>query len=157
MKTLVVYYSRTGLTKKVATSISKELNADIDQIIDKKDRAGAKGYMIAGKDALREALTQISYERNPKDYDLIIIGGPVWAWNISPAVRTYLDNNIDALKIKKVAFFATQGSNGAEKKFATMKNILGITPESTLTINSKDFRNDAYVTKVIEFILNLPK
>jgi flavodoxin len=152
MKTLIVYYSRTGLTKKIATLISTKIKADLDEIIDKKDRSGATGYMIAGKDAMQKQLTKISYEKDPKEYDLVLIGGPVWAWTMTPAVRTYLDKNVDALKIKKVAFFATQSSDGAEKKFKAMEQMLDMKAIATLTINGKDFRNDECENKVKEFV-----
>jgi len=152
MKILVVYYSRTGLTKKVATLISTKLKADIDEIIDKKDRSGAKGYLLAGKDAMKESLTSITHEKDSRDYDLIIIGGPVWAWTVTPAVRTYLDQNVDALKIKKVAFFATQGSSGADKKFIVMEKMLGVKPIATLTINGKDFKNNVFEHQVDDFV-----
>jgi len=152
MKILVAYYSRTGFSKKIAILISKELKADLDEIIDKKDRSGAKGYMFGGKDAMTESLTEITHTINPKEYDLIIIGGPVWAWTVSPAIRTYIDKNSDALKIKRIAFFATQGSSGAEKKFIAMEKSIGIKPQSTLIVNSKDFRSDIHNKKVEEFV-----
>jgi len=152
MKTLIVYYSRTGLTKKIATLISTKLKADIDEIIDKKNRSGAVGYVRAGRDAMKEKLTSITYTHDPKDYDIILIGGPVWAWTVSPAVRTYLDTNVDALKIKQVAFFATQGSSGAEKKFEAMKNMLGMKPVATLIVNGKDFKSEVHMQKVNKFI-----
>jgi flavodoxin len=155
MKTLVVYYSRTGLTKKIATLISTKLKADLDEIIDKKDRSGAMGYMRAGKDAMKNELTSITFTYDPKDYDIILIGGPVWAWTVSPAVRTYLDKNADVLKIKTVAFFATQSSDGAEKKFAAMESVLGMKPVATLVINGKDFRSEVHIQKVDRFIDNL--
>jgi menaquinone-dependent protoporphyrinogen IX oxidase len=155
MKILVVYYSRTGLTKKIATLISTKLKADLDEIIDKKDRSGPKGYMVAGKDAMQESLTPIDYTYDPKEYDLIIIGGPVWAWNVSPAVRTYLDKNADALKIKKIAFFATQSSDGADKKFKSMETVVGLKPLATLTINGKDFRTEVYEQKVEQFVTDI--
>ncbi len=151
MKILVVYYSRTGLTKKIATLISTKLKADLDEIIDKKDRSGPKGYMVAGKDAMQEVLTSITYTHDPKEYDMIIIGGPVWAWNVSPAIRTYLDKNVDSLKIKKIAFFATQSSSGAETKFKSMETVLGMKPVATLTINGKDFRSEVHEQKVEGF------
>jgi len=152
MKTLVVYYSRTGLTKKTATMISKGINADLDEIIDKKNRSGLIGYIIAGRDAMKKKLTTISFNSEPKEYDMIVIGGPVWAWTVTPAVRTYLDKNVDALKIKRVAFFATQGSSGAEKKFGAMQEMLGVKPVATLIVKGKDFRNGDYEKKTNDFI-----
>jgi menaquinone-dependent protoporphyrinogen IX oxidase len=163
MKILIVYYSRTGLTKKVATSISTALNAkgfstnkgstvDLDEIIDAKKRSGAIGYVKAGKDAMQNKLTKIAYVNNPKEYDLVIIGGPVWAWTVTPAVRTYIDKNIDTLKTKKIAFFATQGSSGAEKKFEAMEQMLKIKPLVTLIVNGKDFKGNAYLKKIDSFV-----
>jgi flavodoxin len=152
MKILVVYYSRTGLTRKIATEISKRFNADIDEIIDKKDRSGPLGYMLAGKDAMKERLTHISFGQEPKTYDMIIIGGPVWAWTVTPAIRTYITKNAADLKARKVAFFATQGSSGAEKKFETMSHILGVKPFATLIVNGKDFRNGMHENKVANFV-----
>ena len=39
-KTLVLYYSRTGTTKKLATFIGDVLGADVEEIIDTKNRSG---------------------------------------------------------------------------------------------------------------------
>jgi len=66
MKTLVVYYSRTGTTKTVGKAIAKELKADSDEIIDLKNRLGPVNYIIAGKDATLRKLTKIKVKRNPK-------------------------------------------------------------------------------------------
>jgi menaquinone-dependent protoporphyrinogen IX oxidase len=114
MKTLVAYYSRTGLTRKVALLISKKLKADCDEIVDKKHRAGAIGWIFSGRDATLRRLTDITYKKDPKNYDLIIIGGPVWSWNVTPAIKTYVQDNKKSLKARRVAFFATQGGTGAE-------------------------------------------
>jgi len=157
MKTLLVYYSRTGLTKKIAALISTKLKVDLDEITDKKERAGVLNYIIAGKDAMSESLTGILYAHDPRNYDCVIIGGPVWAWTMTPAIRTYLDKNVDALKIKKVAFFATQGSDGADKKFAAMEKMLGIKPLATLVINARDFRSDVHVHKTDSFVQSIKK
>ncbi|MDY6965570.1 MAG: hypothetical protein SVM80_06305 [Halobacteriota archaeon] len=40
MKSHLVYYSRTGTTKKVADAISDIINCDIEEIVDTKDRSG---------------------------------------------------------------------------------------------------------------------
>lgn len=155
MKILIVCYSRTGLTKKIATIIANKVDAQHDEVIDKKDRSGSIGFVTAGRDATLKKLTEIEFKCDPEKYDLIIIGGPVWAWTMSSAIRTYLIKNKDILKTKKLAFFATQGSDGAEKKFLAMKEIIGVDPIARLIINAKDFRTNDYNTKVEEFTARL--
>jgi flavodoxin len=108
MKSLVVYYSRTGKTKFVAETIAAELGSEIEEIVDLKNRDGKLGWMSATQDASREKETQIAPTKKvPKDYDLLIIGSPVWAFNLTPAIRTYIKNN--DLSGKKVALFFTLG------------------------------------------------
>jgi len=53
MKTLVTFYSRDGHTKRAAEIIAKALNADIDEIKDKKPRKRIIGFLRAGYDATR--------------------------------------------------------------------------------------------------------
>src|SRR3989338_9021577 len=104
MKALVAYYSRTGKTRFVAEEIEKNIKADIEEIIDKKNRGGILGYIIAGYDAFRGKLTEINeIKHNINRYNLVYIGFPVWGGKPVPAIRTYL------LKAqpKKCALFCT--------------------------------------------------
>ncbi|RLF84946.1 flavodoxin [Thermococci archaeon] len=105
MKTLVVFYSRSGTTKRVAQEVAKALNADIDELIDKKSRKGVLGFLRAGYDATRGKTTEIEFEKDPYDYDLVIVGTPIWNGRVTPAIRTYLLWNRE--KIKNAAFFST--------------------------------------------------
>jgi len=105
MKTLVTFYSRDGNTRRAAEIIAKALNADVDEIKDKKSRKGIIGFLRAGYDATRGKTTEINFSKNPADYDVVILGGPVWNGRVTPAVRTYLLKNRDS--IKKAAFFVT--------------------------------------------------
>lgn len=105
MKTLVVFYSRSGTTKRVAQEVAKALNADIDELIDKKSRKGFLGFLRAGYDATRGKTTEIEFEKDPYDYDLVIVGTPIWNGRVTPAIRTYLLQNRE--KIKNAAFFST--------------------------------------------------
>ena len=57
---LVVYYSRTGSTRKVAEYITKQLGADMEAIIDMKKRSGVGGFVLGGKDSLNRKETKIS-------------------------------------------------------------------------------------------------
>ncbi len=123
MKTLVVYYTRTGNAKFIAETVAAELGADTEEVIDKKKRQGTFGYLSAGRDAMGQKETEIAQtKRTPSDYDLVIIGQPIWAGNPTPAIRTYLNKN--NLSGKKVALFFSDSNLGhaLEKTKALMPN-----------------------------------
>ena len=84
MKVLVAYYSRTGNTKKAALAIAKEMNAKVDEIIDLKDRKmKIVGWLVSGRDASRGSLTDIKCDQDPSNFDLVVVGTPVWAWTVT--------------------------------------------------------------------------
>jgi len=123
MKSLVVYYSRSGNTRFVAEKISQEIGGDIEEIIDKKRRKGSLGFVLAGFDATRGRKTDIAeMKKSPEDYDLIVVGTPMWNKRITPAVRTYLENN--KFSEKKVALFCTNLGSQSERVFKTLKEIM---------------------------------
>ncbi|MBU0761905.1 MAG: NAD(P)H-dependent oxidoreductase [Candidatus Altiarchaeota archaeon] len=143
MKTLVVFYSRSGNTKKVALEISKMMNADVEEILDEKDRSGVVGYLSAGKDATFKSLGKIKKtNKNPKDYDLVIAGTPVWAFTVSTPVKTYLDMNKENLK--EVAFFATQGGSGADNAFKEMEKVCGKKPRAVASMTEADVKANRF-------------
>jgi flavodoxin len=150
MKTLVVYYSRSGNTKKIAEEISNKVKCDIEEIIDNKNRKGLIGWLISGRDAHSKKLTTISeIKKDPSKYDVVAIGTPIWAGLMAPAVRTYINENKG--KFKNVAFFCTCGSSGDVKTFEDMEDYIGITPLSKLVIIAKDFQT-SHEDKLKDFI-----
>ena len=151
MKTLVVYYSRTKITEKVAQTISENINCDIEEIIDLKDRSGAIGYLKAGKDAMKKVETDISIsDKDPSRYDCVIIGTPVWAFTMAPAIRTYINQNKD--RFKKVAFFCTEGGSGHEKTFKDMEELTKKNPITTLFLLTKEVSKEQHINKTQEFV-----
>lgn len=154
MKALIVYYSRTGKTKAAAELIAKKLNADIEEIIDLKKRSGIFGYIFGGRDAMKKYLTKIKKPvKNPLKYDLVVIGTPLWASIMAPAVRTYLKK----FKIKKAAFFYTAGGSGSDKAFKDMKETIGKAKiVGELSLSGKDIKT-GYAQKINDFIKILKK
>lgn len=154
MKILVVFYSRSGKTKKVAEAISEILKCDREEIFDLKNREGIVGFLSAGTDANLRRLTAIKeIKNNPSLYDLVIIGTPVWSSNISTPIRTYLSSYKD--DFKEVAFFCTRLGSDAKKVFADMEGACQKTPIALLALTSREVTRDQYMQKVKEFIKNL--
>jgi flavodoxin len=137
MKILVVYYSRTRVTRKLADFIAQKIGATTEEIKDTVNRAGALGYILAGRDAMKRRMTKLEIPKNnPADFDLVVIGTPVWAWNMSTPIRTYLEERKS--QFKQVAFFCTMGGNGDETAFREMGEIIGKKPVATLSLKTKE-------------------
>ena len=150
MQALVVYYSRTGYTKRVAETISSKLDSDIERIKDMKDRSGFIGYMRSGWEAFRKKTPIIKDPKHdPSDYDIVIIGTPVWAQGPSSPVLTYLHRFSD--KFKKTAYFCTLGGSGAEKTMSKMER-RAKRPEAILSLTTKKVKDGDYQHEINRFI-----
>lgn len=153
MRILIVYYSRTNRTKTVATEIQKNLNGEIEEIKEINNHNGIIGYIKGGYESIRRKEPKIKpSEINPSDYDLTIIGTPVWAGTIASPVLTYLKENKN--KFNNVSFFCTCGSSGYESSFKEMEETTGKKPVSTFYLRKEDFDKD-YQSKINNYIEEL--
>lgn len=153
MKILIAYYSRTGTTKKVAENLKAKLGAEVEmeEIQDSVERKGIKGYLISGRDAMRKKLTKLLPIQFPvENYDLVIIGTPIWGWNMSVPVRTYITEQKG--KFKSVAFFCTMGGSGDDTAFNEMGEIIGQVPKATLALKTVEVVKNTFAEKLSEFI-----
>ncbi len=154
MKSLVVYYSRTGTNKKAASSIARLLKADTEELVDFKKRGGILGYLISGFDAVRKKQTQINpVKKDSSKYGLVILGTPIWAGDMAPAIRTYLTQNNG--KIKKIAFFCTKGGGSINKALADTELISGKKILAVLDLTEREVTKGDYTGKVKEFTSKL--
>jgi len=142
MKTLVVYYSRTGNTKLISDEVALALGADVEELKDRKNRRGCIGYMRSGHDAVRKRRADLEpTTRNPADYDLVVLGGPVWAGTICTPTRTYAISHKD--RFKNVAFLCTAGdARFAHKGCDALGEVTGRTAVATLALGEKDVAGD---------------
>jgi flavodoxin len=154
MKTLVVYYSRTGFTKKIGLDLAGRLKCDVEEVIDLKSRSGAVGYLTAGRDAMNGTLTDIKPPmKDIGGYDLVVVGTPVWAWTVSAPIRTYLSANKG--RFKSVAFFCTMGGSGADGAFKAMGEACGCKPKSTVALKSAEVAGGKFADSVERFAVAL--
>lgn len=155
MKKLIVYYSRTGKNRKIAEEIHKKIGGDIEEIIDLVNRKGFIGILRGGKDAFLKRKTKIKPpEKDPSGYDFLVIGTPVWAGNITPAIRTYLMENKE--KIKKLFLFSVSGFGEKNRKISSVvESITGKKPVLNLFISEKEIGDKRYNEKIEKFIKEL--
>ena len=92
MSTLVIYYSFTGNTERLAKKFADDESADLVRLKDKTKTGKPKAFLvgcplaIAGKSWPVQPL-----KANVFSYDRVVLMAPVWAGNVPPAVNSLWD------------------------------------------------------------------
>jgi len=127
---LIVYYSRSGNTRKIADLIQQEVGGTLHEIqpevpYPKSYSATtdqAKQEIRAGyKPALHSTLEQV------ESYDTILVGSPNWWRTIAPPVVTFLTEH--DLSGKTIVPFCTHGGGGLGR---IAQDIAKLCPKSTV-------------------------
>lgn len=111
-KIICICYSRTGLTKRVMEDIAFALDCELVFLHDSRNRQGALGWMRCGLDAMRRRtypVNRLMMERRLSEYDLAILGTPVWAGRCASVTRGFLKRR--GYELGDVAYVLTHGSD----------------------------------------------
>jgi flavodoxin len=128
MKTLVAYFSASGVTKAVAETLAKAANADTFEIVPQTlyTKADLNWRDTQSRSTLemndktnRPAMAKIL--ENMDDYDTVFIGFPIW-WYVAPRI---IDTFLESYPFtgKTLIPFATSGSSGLGKTEEGLKEI----------------------------------
>lgn len=143
MRILVVYHSYSGHTRQVAAEIAGRCGADMEEVNDARPSAGACSALRAIWDSLTGATPAIDPpKKNPADYDLVILGTPVWAGCVASPMRSYVIAN--AFRFKQVAFFCTEGGRWERRVFAELQRLCRQRPASTLFVTQRYLAEGAH-------------
>lgn len=150
-RTLVVYFSRTGRTHRIALEIAAPLGADIERIEEQRSRAGFLGYWRSGREAYRKLIPAIEPAVNdPSSYDIVLLGTPIWAGHISSPVRAYVGAHAGALS--RMALFCTHGGSSPAKAFSEIAELAGVEPVATLAVTEREIKAGTYADRLTRFV-----
>ncbi len=153
MKTLVVYYSRTGHTRTVAHALAAALHANVAEITEPRSRRGIIGYLRSAREAVQQIPSMIAPSKDPSPYDLVLVGSPIWAAALSSPVRAYLMGNRD--RLGDIAFFCTMGGHGSDTVFAQMQALAGKPPRASLAVTDRDIASGAFRSQIEAFAVTV--
>ena len=126
-KTLVAYFSASGVTARLAEKVAKVVNGDLYEIVPAKPYTAADLDWTNDKSRSSVEMKNKSFRpeisgkaENMSDYDTIYLGFPIW-WSVAPTiVNTFLESY--DLSGKTIIPFATSGSSGMGGTNAELKN-----------------------------------
>lgn len=114
MKKAVVFYSLSGNTQAAAKEIAEGIGADLIELKLVKPFPTEKSKQLAlgGMQAMfgmKPAIQELS--KNIKEYDVLILGTPIWAGTIASPVHSFLNKYQVLDKIVAVFTFSGGGDN----------------------------------------------
>jgi len=157
MKSVIIYYSDTGNTKKTAEILKQHLSkkGGVD-VIELKSPGEPKSFFGQAAGAFmhkRGPISEVKFDLS--EYSLLCFGTPVWAFGPAPAVNTYLDK-CDGIPGKSVILFTTYGSGtGNQRCLDYMKGLLakkGAASFSQFSVQQGRVRDEQFVLSQINEI-----
>ena len=127
MKSAIIYYSFTGNTHRIACLFADILKNKDEETVLVRIRPLKEETTFLGQ--CKEAFLKKKPELyrtllDLKDFDRVIIGSPVWAFNPAPAINTYIEQ-CGSLQGKTAICFVTYGSGiGKNRALEIMKKTL---------------------------------
>lgn len=157
MRTLIVYYSRTGTTAIVARALANRLDADMTEISCARYAGGILRYLRAGYDSVRGNLPEIEISAfAAAEYDLVLIGTPVWTSHPALPIRAFLHRKPELPG--RVAVFLTHGGHSpAQTCIDELAELLPVPVEARLTFNSAQVSAGKVEDDVSDFADELEK
>lgn len=123
-KPLIVYYSRTGNARMVATALGNNLGAEVEEMPSEKDRGI---FTIMGEQWFWGDDKQKPFEKNLQDYSPIIVVAPIYFMKLSAPGRFFIEEVIP--DGSEVYVFTTSGGPLAD---FTWEGIMELITESGL-------------------------
>jgi len=107
--------------------------------------------ITGGKDAALKHTTAISDAgHNSADYDLVVIGTPVWAGTLAPAVRTWIAREKESLP--NIAVFLTTGGSGIDNTLSEMAALCARPARAKLGLKTREVKRGEHEAKVRAFV-----
>ena len=152
-KTLVSYFSASGVTKGIAEKISKAINGDLFEIEPVERYSKEELDWTNNESRSTKEMNNRSYRppiknkiENIELYDTILIGFPVWWYTAPTIINTFIEEN--DLSNKNVYVFVTSGSSSVDGSFSDLKNAY---PDINF-ISGKRFTGNEDDTEIINWV-----
>ena len=128
MNCRVLYFTRSGNSKRIAEKIAGKAGCGVSVITDDKSWKGIIGFLRGGYYASRFKTTDVtvSPETDFGAYDRILIVGPVWAGNAAPAVYSLLLTEKENLG--KICLVLSSGGGDTDAVFGRLEKKIGAIP-----------------------------
>ena len=156
MSIIIVHYSRTGSTARLAETLARRLNADCDQISAGTAYDGPIGLLNAAFTAAMGSEGPARTKRYLRAYDHLIVAGPVWGGQLPGPLRRYLI--VNDTKTRLAGAFCTSWHGGPQRGFFNeIREITGTATFPNFSVEQRYCDRNLITLSAARFARNLSK
>jgi hypothetical protein len=124
---LIVFYSYTGVSRRVAQLISAQQGWPMGEVSEVRPRSGGLGYLRCLLDSMLHLCPAVKYEGpDPAGFRTVVLVSPVWAHALCGPMRSFVSAHRGSLR--RFAVLSTMGTAGAASVAAEVSRIVGRPP-----------------------------
>jgi len=149
MRVAIVYYSKTGNTRRVAEMLKfdlSKLNVSVDCFEIRGVREYSDRMLHLNLRLIRDVMFGEDVkicgdeEFNPNGYDLILIGSPIWYNRVTPAIRTFIKKYAGKIGVPVACFTTSKLNINYSDEFRRQLESLGykVMVNKTVVIGSEE-------------------
>lgn len=136
-KSLIVYYSRTGITEKAANKLAMATGSDVNRLV--YGHVSKVGFLTGIMESLMKKTKEITGDTfDPSKYETVVLMTPIWADGCATPIRCYISKYRNS--IPDYSILATSNASEMNGVTAEFEKILGKTPLATQLIHAKDIK-----------------
>ncbi|MDD1690152.1 MAG: metalloregulator ArsR/SmtB family transcription factor [Methanoregula sp.] len=143
VRACVIYYSYSGITRRIAEGIRNASGCDLIEVRTKTTYTNFTAYTTGVLRSRKGACDAIEPDEiDVSQYDLLIIGSPVWAWKPSPAINAAV-KALRGCEGKMAVVFTTCSTHPGEALPIISRALekRGVTVMAGISMDAEDTKN----------------
>ena len=134
--TLIVFYSYTGTSRRVAQLLAAQQGWPVGEVVEERPRSGAVGTWRCLLDSLLGREPPIRYEGpEPGGFDQVVLVAPVWLYQLAGPMRSFVTHH--SLRLRRYAVATTMNASGADNAEAEIERLLRQAPLLTAVFRAR--------------------
>ncbi|NLX48742.1 MAG: ArsR family transcriptional regulator [Methanospirillum sp.] len=159
MRVVIVFYSLSGNTRRVAKLLASRLaGPDLVEVHDRHQYSTLTAYASGAPRAMRGEVAEVDpSEIEVGDYDLVVLGSPVWAFSPTPAVNGIVAA-LRGIEGKEVVIFVTSAGvpGDAAGKLQAASEARGARVRGSVAFDRKDLDNERKMADLVGLVTRPP-
>jgi flavodoxin len=155
--TLVVVYSYTGNSRRLAQLLAAQRGWPMGEITEVKPRSGVLGFFECVRDSLFHWRPAVKYKGpDPAGFTTVVLVAPIWLQQLAGPMRSFVAQ--ERRSIKRVGVLTTMGARGSSNAAAEVAQILGKDPVLAEAVTAREVEDGGWAAAVEGFgkMLQLP-